>query len=261
MISPRIALVAALVLAGAGVSAQQAPTIGVVRAHDQAIVQSESAGIVDRILAMLINEAADAVHLHVPDQGSPERGDLPRHRRLRDPQRVRGRREDEPIRAVIIAAEAESVANPNFAEHRAKVRLRSLFTRRPPIIAVNPDAAVLKKAIRNLKAEDLKKENSTRRARNRSKACASVSSTTPAGRAGRVPLTKSSSPAASAWAAVATSVTSEATASAAEVSTRKRANIGASASPAVLIPRKICVPSCAPLRSASVRSAAWPRRP
>lgn len=47
----RIPFVIALITAAAGVAAAQAPgTIGVVRAHDQAIVQSESAGIVDRIL-------------------------------------------------------------------------------------------------------------------------------------------------------------------------------------------------------------------
>jgi RND family efflux transporter MFP subunit len=47
----RIAIVSALVLTAAGVSsAQQAGVIGVVRAHDQAILQSEIEGIVDRIL-------------------------------------------------------------------------------------------------------------------------------------------------------------------------------------------------------------------
>ena len=47
----RIAVISALVVAIAGAaSAQQPGVIGVVRAHDQAVLQSEIAGIVDRIL-------------------------------------------------------------------------------------------------------------------------------------------------------------------------------------------------------------------
>jgi RND family efflux transporter MFP subunit len=47
----RLALIAALVPAATvALAAQQAPVVGVVRAHDRAIVQSEIAGIVDQIV-------------------------------------------------------------------------------------------------------------------------------------------------------------------------------------------------------------------
>jgi len=50
---PLLGLAIGLALAAAGgtIAAAQAPLTGVVRAHDQTVVQSETAGIVDRILA------------------------------------------------------------------------------------------------------------------------------------------------------------------------------------------------------------------
>ena len=63
----RIAVIGALVLAAtAAPSAQTAPVIGVVRAHDQAILQSEIPGIVDRILVKegdLVEEGQAIVEL------------------------------------------------------------------------------------------------------------------------------------------------------------------------------------------------------
>ena len=69
MTSPRFIYVAAMIAAAAvAVSAKQAATgvIGVVRAHNQAIIQSESAGIVDSILVKegdLVEEGQTIVEL------------------------------------------------------------------------------------------------------------------------------------------------------------------------------------------------------
>jgi RND family efflux transporter MFP subunit len=63
----RLSVTSALVVAGAvALSAQQSGIIGVVRAHDQAIVQSETAGIVDRIVVKegdLVEEGQPIVEL------------------------------------------------------------------------------------------------------------------------------------------------------------------------------------------------------
>ena len=61
-----LAAVLALTFTAAAAARQGATVIGVVRAHDQAIIQSESAGIVDRILVKegdLVEEGQTIVEL------------------------------------------------------------------------------------------------------------------------------------------------------------------------------------------------------